>query len=78
MSAVCRLREWREFLNRVEARMAAGAREYGEASFARDPEDLCDEIRQEIEDVCGWAFILWCRVRDIERHNETRSTPSSG
>lgn len=46
--------------------MEQGARDYGERSFTRDPAGLPDEVMQELEDVCGWSFILWCRLRAIE------------
>ncbi|MCA8975202.1 MAG: hypothetical protein KDC98_10795 [Planctomycetes bacterium] len=50
------------FVARLRARLTAGAREYGDTSFTRPAADLVDEIQQELEDVCGWALILWLRL----------------
>lgn len=50
------------FMARLRARLVAGAREYGDASFDRPAAELVDEIQQEREDVCGWALILWVRL----------------
>ena len=25
------------------------------------------EIKEEFVDVCGWAFVLWCRLHDLEQ-----------
>jgi hypothetical protein len=50
------------FTSRVRARLVAGAREYGDASFTRPAADLVDEIQQELEDVCGWSLILWTKL----------------
>ena len=46
----------------VEARLEAGAREYGDRSFSRDPAELLREIDEELLDVCGWAYVLHCRI----------------
>lgn len=50
------------FLARVRRRLEAGAAEYGDASHQRPNDDLVDEIQQELEDVCGWAAILWAKL----------------
>jgi len=60
-------KEWLAFVAQIEARMEAGRREYGEKSFSRDPLELLAEIREELADVAGWSFILWCRLREMER-----------
>lgn len=57
---------WTEFIKRIEMRMKQGERVYGETSFNRPLVDLGGEIREELEDVCGWSFIMWCRLRDME------------
>jgi hypothetical protein len=54
-----------QFWLQLRARLEAGARSYGEASYRREPAELVDEIEQELLDVCGWAFILWCRLRRL-------------
>lgn len=50
------------FLSRVRQRLEAGAAEYGDASHHRPDDELIDEIQQELEDVCGWAAILWAKL----------------
>ena len=55
-----------KFFGNVSARLATGEREYSGQSFGKSPEELRQEVREEIEDICGWAFILWCRVQDLE------------
>ncbi len=57
--------QWPEFVAAVEARLAVGAREYGDRSFSRSPVKLIGEIRQELRDVAGWAFVLDCRLQRI-------------
>jgi len=58
-------RELVEFWLRLRERLEAGARSYGAASFGREPAELAREIEQELLDVCGWAFLLWCRLRRL-------------
>jgi len=58
-------RELVEFWLRLRERLEAGARNYGEVSFRREPAELAGEIEQELLDVCGWAFVLWCRLRRL-------------
>ena len=58
-------RELVEFWLRLRERLEAGARSYGDASFGREPAELAGEIEQELLDVCGWAFVLWCRLRRL-------------
>jgi hypothetical protein len=58
-------RELVEFWLRLRERLEAGARSYGAASFGREPAELAGEIEQELLDVCGWAFLLWCRLRRL-------------
>jgi hypothetical protein len=54
-----------EFFSLVSRRLEAGAKVYGEHSFLRSPAELAGEIEEEILDICGWAFVLWCRLRWI-------------
>jgi hypothetical protein len=58
-------RELVEFWLRLRERLEAGARSYGDGSYRREPAELAGEIEQELLDVCGWAFILWCRLRRL-------------
>jgi hypothetical protein len=50
------------FISAVASRLQAGEGEYQNRSFARPPAELAGEIEEELEDVAGWAFILWCRI----------------
>ena len=50
------------FMDRLRARLAAGAATYGDTSFTRPGAELVDEVMQEIEDVCGWSLLLWIRL----------------
>lgn len=54
---------WPEFVAAVHRRLEVGAREYGDASFTLPASDLVAEIEQELLDVMGWGFILFCRLR---------------
>ena len=49
-----------------KARLKQGAREYGDASFSKDPLTLLNEIQQEVLDICGWAWILSERIEGIK------------
>ena len=53
------------FVTRLRARLAAGAREYGDRSFTRPAADLVDELQQEVEDIAGWGLILWIRLERL-------------
>jgi hypothetical protein len=55
----------REFFSLVSRRLEVGAKVYGEHSFLRPPGEVAGEIEEELLDVCGWAFVLWCRLRRI-------------
>ena len=65
-----------EFFSEVQTRMLAGRRAYGDRSFSKDPRELLEEVQQELLDVCGWSYVLYCRVaqmrealRDVESSN---------
>lgn len=53
----------RQFLSRVAARLDAGREEYGDQSLDRPIDATKQEILEEIEDICGWSFALWCRAQ---------------
>jgi len=59
------LASWPDFVESVRARLEMGQERYRDRAFIRPPEELTREIEQELFDVCGWAFILWCRVAAI-------------
>jgi len=50
------------FVQRLRARLEAGAATYGAASFTRPAAALVDEVQQELEDVCGWSLLIWIRL----------------
>ena len=60
-----RAAEWRDYATAVESRLAQGERDYGDKSFSRDPAELIDEIRCELRDVAGWAFVLDQRLAKV-------------
>lgn len=47
------------FVECLRARLAEGARSYGDASFARAASDLLREMQQELVDVVGWMFVAF-------------------
>lgn len=57
---------WPAFVEAVARRLVAGEREYQGRSFERPPSELLAEIREELEDVCGWGYVLWTRLRALE------------
>ena len=57
--------EWRDYAAAVESRLAQGERDYGDKSFSKSPAKLIEEIRQELRDVSGWAFVLDRRLQRI-------------
>lgn len=65
-----------QFGEAVAERLRMGSAVYGDRSFERASVDLVDE---ELEDVAGWAFILWTRlrrVRDVLAFAEKETTRS--
>lgn len=58
--------EIEDYFFAVNARMEKGKVEYGNRSFSADPEVLIREIQEEAEDIGGWSFILWRRLRGLE------------
>ena len=56
------LATWPDFAATVRKRLTMGQIEYGDRSFRLPLEELMGEIEEELADVCGWAFVLWCRV----------------
>lgn len=48
------------FLAGLDERLEKGAREHGGQSFLRPVASLVDELRQELLDEVGWAYVLWC------------------
>lgn len=59
------LRQFDAFTAQVRRRLEAGRDSYGDASFELAPPQLSGEIEEELLDVLGWGFVLWCRMREI-------------
>ena len=53
------------YISQLKGRMAKGNHEYKEISFSKDPEELIQEIQEELLDVSNWGFILWQRLERI-------------
>lgn len=51
------------FLDRLRARLERGAQDYGDKSFSKPLAELSDESLQEVEDIAGWSFVMWVRLR---------------
>ncbi len=51
------------FSERLRKRWSAGAKRYGDQSFAAPMTETCRQIMEELEGVPGWAFILWIQAR---------------
>jgi hypothetical protein len=73
------------FIRAVRARLERGAIEYGDTSFSSDLPTLIAELEQEAEDLAGWAYITWRRIRnlrriaeDVERRVAARSEADDG
>lgn len=56
-----------EFAAKVRGRLDNGRRDYGDSSFERPLLQLIEELKQELEDQAGWAFIAWARMAALER-----------
>lgn len=50
------------FVDKLALRLDQGRREYGDASFTREPKELIGELQQEALDLAGWGYILFCRL----------------
>ena len=88
---------WREsfhaFALRVAERLEKGEESYQGRSFSADPPALLEEIRDELRDVAGWAFVLDSRLARVaaalehanvtlasetNRYSESSSAPTPG
>jgi len=61
------------FFRRVRERMDVGRVEYGDRSFASDPLSLVNEIQEEILDIAGWSYVLYCRMERVREKNSELS-----
>lgn len=62
------------FVQRLRARLVAGAATYGDRSFTRPAGGLIDEVQEELEDVCGWSLLLWIRLDRLRARVEQLGT----
>lgn len=68
-----------EYFAKVRDRLDKGAGVYGDSSYSRDPLDLLREVREELYDVSGWAFVLEQRLLAMEeRIRDAREEESLG
>ena len=51
----------------VRPKILAGAIEYGDESFSKDPILLLKELKKECADLAGWGWILYERLCKMER-----------
>jgi hypothetical protein len=62
---------WRDdyyaFRRALDIKVEDGAVRYGNKSFTLPVLSTLDEIEAEMLDICGWSFILWCRLQGIKK-----------
>lgn len=56
-----------DYMRELAGRLRSGAETYGDGSFSRTGPELCGELSQELLDICGWGFVLWCRIQELEK-----------
>ena len=61
------LTQFARFMATVARRMKKAGAEYGDRSWSSSPVHLIAEVKQEVEDIAGWSFILWHRLDEVER-----------
>jgi len=61
------LREFTVFTSRVLDRLHQGQQRYGEVGFTWEPSKLIGEIEEELFDVMGYGYILWCRLKSLKQ-----------
>lgn len=55
-----------DFFAALRAKLDAGAKQYGDASFARPTAEILGELAAEALDLAGWGFVLWERIRRLQ------------
>lgn len=58
-------RELRQYMSNLQLRIEAGAREYGDESFAKKAASTIEEIQEEVLDIAGWGYILYTRLERL-------------
>ena len=59
-------RKWPIYQSQVRDRLCVGAEQYGDGSFTSDLDRTFNNIAEELLDVSGWAFILWCKLKTLQ------------
>ena len=59
------LDNWDEFADRARQRLRQGRQIYGERSFSREPDELFNEIEEELLDTAAWSYILIERLKKV-------------
>lgn len=54
------------FIKTLDARLEQGYKEYGDASFDRPPDELLNELEEEIYDIFGWGFIMLIKLQGMK------------
>lgn len=50
------------WLDAMDLRLDAGAQQYGDQSFVRPVASTVQEFDQELVDLPGWLYVLWCQA----------------
>lgn len=58
--------DWPKFTANVGKRLIVGKKEYGDQSHRLSNDRLLIEIQQELEDVAGWAAIMWAKLDKLK------------
>lgn len=59
--------DWPIFVDAVHSRLIDGKHIYGDVSFSHPISKLSREVEAELLDIMGWGFILWHRLRELQR-----------
>jgi hypothetical protein len=72
------LDDFQHFAVSVSERLQKGQESYQGRSFSAEPRALIGEIRDELRDVAGWAFVLDCRLARVAEALEQASVTTAG
>jgi hypothetical protein len=72
------LDDFQHFAVSVSERLQKGQETYQGRSFSSEPHALIGEIRDELRDVVGWAFVLDCRLARVAEALEQASVTIAG
>jgi hypothetical protein len=71
------LDDFQHFAVSVSERLQKGEQSYQGRSFSAEPRALIGEIRDELRDVAGWAFVLDCRLARVAEALEQASVTTA-